>query len=56
MDNRLILKLTNHNVYYIKTDKVNYYITIPKEFKDTNICIELRYKMSFELRLRIEEG
>lgn len=46
MDNRLILKLTNHNVYYIKTDKVNYYITIPKEFKDTNICIELKNKMN----------
>ena len=46
MDNRLTLKLTNHNVYYIKTDKVNYYITIPKEFKDTNICIELKNKMN----------
>ena len=46
MENRLILKLTNHDVYYIKTDKVNYYITIPKEFKDTNICIELKNKMN----------
>ena len=46
MENKLILKLTNHDFYYIKTDKVNYYITIPKEFKDTNICIEIKNKMN----------
>ena len=46
MENRLILKLTNHDVYYIRTDKVNYYITIPKDFKDTSICIELKNKMN----------
>lgn len=45
MEKKLILELTNHNVYYVKTDKVNYYITIPKKFANTNICIELKNKM-----------
>ena len=29
MDKRLILELKNHQVYYVKNDKINYYITIP---------------------------
>ena len=45
MDRRLVLELTNHNVYYVKTEDVSYYITIPKNFNTTNICIELKSKM-----------
>ena len=45
MDKKLVLELTNHNVYYIKTNIVNYYITIPKYLNNTNICIELKSKM-----------
>ena len=46
MDKKLILELTNHNVYYVKTDIVNYYITIPKNnIENTNICIELKNHM-----------
>ena len=41
----LILELQNHNVYYVKTDNLNYYITIPKYINNTNICIELKSKM-----------
>lgn len=46
MDKKLILDLNNHNVYYIKTDTINFYITIPKKVESTNICIELKNKMS----------
>lgn len=46
MDKKLILELENHNVYYVKTDIVNYYITIPKNVNETGICIELKNKMS----------
>ena len=45
MDRKLVLELNNHNVYYVKTENVNYYITIPKNFNTTNICIELKSKM-----------
>ena len=45
MDRKLVLELTNHNVYYVKTEDVSYYITIPKNFNTTNICIELKSKM-----------
>ena len=45
MNKRLILELNNHNVYYVKTDQINYYITIPKNFSKTNICIDLKNKM-----------
>lgn len=45
MDKKLVLELPNHNVYYIKTNIVNYYITIPKHLDNTNICIELKSKM-----------
>ena len=41
-----VLQLKNHNVYYIKTNVVNYYITIPKNTDSTNICIELKSRMS----------
>lgn len=45
MDRKLVLELKNHNVYYVKTEDINYYITIPKNFNTTNICIELKSKM-----------
>ena len=45
MDRKLVLELNNHNVYYVKTEDVSYYITIPKKFNTTNICIELKSKM-----------
>ena len=46
MNKKLILELNNHNVYYIKNEDISYYITIPKTFNSTNICIELKSKMS----------
>lgn len=45
MDKKLILELAHHKVYYVKTDMVNYYITIPNDIESTNICIELKNKM-----------
>lgn len=45
MEKKLVLELDNHKVYYVKTDAVNYYITIPKNFQKTNISIELKTKM-----------
>lgn len=45
MDIKLVLELKNHNVFYVKTDVVNYYITIPKTPVATNIAIELKTKM-----------
>lgn len=45
MERRLVLELDNHNVFYVKTDDISYYITIPKHFSTTNICIELKSKM-----------
>ena len=51
----LILELKNHNVYYVKTNVVNYYITIPTNFDNTNICIELKNKMSnYDMELNDE--
>ena len=46
MDKKLVLELTNHNVYYVKNENISYYITIPKVFNETTICIELKSKMS----------
>ena len=46
MDKKLVLELTNHNVYYVKHDDISYYITIPKEYDTTSICLELKSKMS----------
>ena len=45
MDKKLILELPNHKVYYVKTELVNYYITIPNTSTKTNICLELKSKM-----------
>lgn len=45
MDMQLVLKLKNHNVYYVKSDIVSYYITIPNNAVNTNISIELKSKM-----------
>ena len=55
MDKKLILELKNHNVYYVKTEKVSYYITIPKNYTTTNICLELKNKMdNYNLELNDE--
>lgn len=55
MDKKLILELTNHDVYYVKSDIVNYYITVPKTFETTNICIELKNRMgNYDLELNDE--
>ena len=45
MSKKLVLELNNHNVYYVKNDNLSYYITIPKVYKNTSICIELKSKM-----------
>ena len=45
MDKKQVLELDNHVVYYVKTDAISYYITIPKHNDSTNICIELKSKM-----------
>ena len=45
MDKRLVLDLPNHSVFYVKTNDISYYITIPKNFDTTSICIELKSKM-----------
>lgn len=51
----LVLELQNHNVYYVKTDVVNYYITVPKNNDSTNICIELKNKMgNYDMELNDE--
>jgi len=56
MDKKLILELNNHNVYYIKTNVVSFYITIPKNNIDnTNICIELKNRMgNYDIELNDE--
>lgn len=55
MEKKNILTLENHVVYYIKTDLLNYYITIPKKQDKTNICIELKNKMNnYNLELNDE--
>ena len=45
MNKKQVLELDNHVVYYIKTDFVSYYVTVPKHNNATNICIELKSKM-----------
>lgn len=45
MSKKMVLDLNNHVVYYVKTDMLSYYITIPKYANRTNICIELKSKM-----------
>ncbi|MBQ8219126.1 MAG: hypothetical protein IJZ79_05165 [Bacilli bacterium] len=55
MDKKKILTLENHFVYYVKTELLNYYITIPKKQDKTNICIELKNKMNnYNLELNDE--
>lgn len=55
MDKTLILELTNHNVYYVKTNIINYYITIPKNNNITSICIEIKNKMgNYDMELNDE--
>ena len=55
MDKKLVLELPNHNVYYIKTNVVNYYITIPKQYENTNISIELKSKIgNYDIELNDE--
>lgn len=46
MNPKLILDLTYHYIYYVKTNIINYYIAVPKYYKETNICIDLKNKMS----------
>lgn len=40
-----VLDLTYHKVYYIKSDNVSFYLTVPKNVESTNISIELKSKM-----------
>jgi len=55
MEKKQLLELTHHCVYYIKTDQINFYITIPKNVKNTNISIELKSKMNnYNLELNDE--
>lgn len=55
MDIKLVLELYNHNVYYVKTQAISYYITIPKNINMTSICIELKSKMSnYDIELNDE--
>jgi len=55
MNKKLILELPNHKVYYVKTDIINYYITVPKNSQTTSICIEIKNKMgNFDMELNDE--
>ena len=55
MDKKLVLELSNHNVYYVKTNVVNYYITIPTQHENTNISIELKSKIgNYDIELNDE--
>lgn len=55
MDTKLILELTHHKIYYVKTNIINYYIAIPKYYNTTNICVELKNKMSnYDMELNDE--
>lgn len=55
MDKKIVLELPNHNVYYVKTNVVNYYITIPKQHENTNISIELKSKIgNYDIELNDE--
>lgn len=46
MEKKLVLQLKNHDVYYVRNEVTNYYITIPKNNHITNICIEFKSKMN----------
>lgn len=55
MEKKLILTLRNHRVYYVKTDMINFYITIPNEIDKTSISIEIKSKISnYNLELNDE--
>lgn len=55
MDKKLILDLNKHSVYYVKTDLLSFYITIPKYSENTTICIEIKNKMdNFNLDMNDE--
>jgi len=55
MNKNLILELPHHRVYYIKTDVINYYITVPKNISTTNICLEIKNKMgNYDIELNDE--
>ena len=45
MNSKKILELSNHDIYYIKNEEFSYYVTVPKKFDTTNICLELKSKM-----------
>lgn len=46
MNTTLFLKLLRHNVYYVKTEYVNYYITIPKDISHTvKMVIDIKSNM-----------
>ncbi len=46
MNKKLVLELVNHDVFYVKNENISYYITIPKNYRTTSICIELKSKMN----------
>ena len=46
MEMKFIFALKNHDIYYIKSEYVSYYINIPKVFDSTNICVELKSNMN----------
>ena len=55
METKLIFELNKHNVYYVKSDTVNFYINVPKKNDSTSISIELKSKMSnYNLELNDE--
>ena len=55
METKLIFELNKHNVYYVKSDTVNFYINVPKNNDSTSISIELKSKMSnYNLELNDE--
>ena len=55
MTKKLILELSNHKVYYVKTNYINYYISVPKKHNTTSICIEIKNKMgNFDMELNDE--
>ena len=55
MESKLILELNNHNVFYVKTPVINYYITIPKNIDNTYICVELKNRMgNYDMELNDE--
>lgn len=55
MEKKMVLELNNHNIYYIKNDLLSFYITVPKQFTNTSICIELKSKMNnFNLEINDE--